>query len=281
MRFDSTRVMATVEGLREPRFAGVDGREQLSGLAAERLAEAGWRVEWIGGEADSRLRRPSLESLIARAPREKPAPCRILIHARLNRLMVDDPSSRLGGLVKGLFRRETSVDPDASNPHDLSAIAMLLELARSWPRSWFDRAELILAATGGGSEPFADAATIARRFDPVSTGIPTLLLSVFGPGVGRELAIVSPRHEDLAGSCAKSLWLPVAPSPSLSLQRRLWPDSTVQSFPDRIALIGAGLLEMTPPPLDADALQRAAQLVAEIALRWSKRSNDAAIQAGP
>jgi hypothetical protein len=45
MRFDSARVIETVNELGDARFAGRDGEARIAGFTAERLAQLGWHVE--------------------------------------------------------------------------------------------------------------------------------------------------------------------------------------------------------------------------------------------
>jgi hypothetical protein len=48
-------------------------------------------------------------------------------------------------------------------------------------------------------------------------------------------------------------------------------------FPDHIELTGASYRDAKPPPVDPAGLARAAQLAAEVALRWVKQQNARAI----
>jgi hypothetical protein len=263
MKFDPAKVLATVEELSDPQFSESARADRL----AERFAEHAWQVERRDVE--------TAPTVIARRPFDNPPPLRVLIQTPLGRGMADEPTSRLGGLLKGLRRGEDrGASPAIPTPAELSGLAMLIELARSWPRSWSKRFELVLAATGGQASGFAGARAVALEFDPARSGIPTLVVSLFAPGAGRELIVIGGRNQELASEAARSLWIPTISARSPALDRRLWPASTVEAFPDHVALIGSGLEMAVPPPPDAEALRRAAQLVAEIALRWAKQMAD-------
>jgi hypothetical protein len=81
----------------------------------------------------------------------------------------------------------------------------------------------------------------------------------------------------LARDAAQSLWIPVktVAMPTGMLLGRSWP--VPNRFPDHIVLTGASYRDTPPPPVDAAALARAAQLASEIALRWVKQQNAQAI----
>lgn len=266
MKFDPSQVLATIDALPGPDYS----ESAAAGLATERLASNGLNIERWNVDPSS--------IVVARSPSESPPARRVLIQTPLSRAA---PPSRLDGLLKGL-RRSRTVDAstDAPTPADPSGFAMLVELARAWPRSWPRRVELVLIAGGGGMNPFAGAERIAHEFDPARSGIPTLMIFLAAPGAGRELVVVGERRESVLATAA-SLWIPTAPPRSAALGRRLWSAATARTFPDHVGIVGAGFESVETPALDPDALTRAYQLVAEIALRWAREGSDQPAAARP
>jgi len=169
--------------------------------------------------------------------------------------------------------------PRKSRPGDGSGPALLVEMARAWPKAWSERFEPLLVAAGGMDFGCAGVREMVRRMRGESNEKPTLVVVILAPGVGQELTILGRPKALLRQSCeaAKSLWIPVktAVRPTAMLLGSSWP--VTNRFPDRIVLTGASYRDANPPPVDPAALARAAQLAAEIALRWVKQQNAQAI----
>jgi len=271
MKFDPSRVLATVSELCDSRFSSPDGELQIADLVSIRLAGAGWDSERIEVSVPTgRIKAVRSPVIVARRPLENPPSLRVVIHAPLRRKAPEAFRTRLAGYVKSLLGQQAEADSDfLLTPGDVGGIAMVLELARSWPKSWSRRFELVLAVTISQPSSSEGSYAIAHEFDPVRTGVPTLVIPLFATGVGRDLILVGGRSRELALASAASLWIPVSPIDSKSMLRRFWPATMSQTFPDHVASIGGDIEKESSQPLNADALQRTADLIAEIALRWS------------
>jgi hypothetical protein len=149
-----------------------------------------------------------------------------------------------------------------------TGLACLLELARIWPASRGKRIELILVATGGQTLDFAGAREAARKLRSDWLPKPTLLLLLFGPGIGQELEIVSRRHDQPGHEAAESLWIPHRTNKRAEALVDLWP--LERQFPDHLAILGELSEPDRMPALDTESLNRVCQLVVELALRWAK-----------
>jgi len=169
--------------------------------------------------------------------------------------------------------------PRASRPGDGSGPALLVEMARAWPKAWSERFEPLLVAAGGMNFGFAGVREMVRLIREEWNEKPTLVVVILAPGVGQELTIRGRPKALLRQSCeaAKSLWIPVesvGARPGMPMGRG-WPVSS--KFCDHIVLTGASYRDAKPPPVDPAGLARAAQLASEIALRWVKQQNAQAI----
>jgi hypothetical protein len=387
MKFDSARVLQTIEELGDKRFAGQDGEERMAGFAAERLSQIGWHVEervvvgsrlpwlvvslmgwwglavlvtgatvvcwtsatrWPVRALSSSLllvaalwaylglirglrfgwRLPPLQEafiVVARPRSDRPAPRRVVLLTPLGSLSAipreslpgrsvavslilaclplagglgllsafsSDPTyarlnsyslalaAGLSGLVwvaavaQTITERRSSDSQRELAPLARSGLAVLLEMARTWPAPRKQTIELVLAAVGGQALDFAGARAVFRRDFLGHEEVPTLFLLILAPGAGQEIVISSRNDRELAESAAKSLWLPHR-LPLRSLRRiGLWPDEP----PDRdmVALVGSGVIDrgLARAVIDGAQLQNAASLASEIALRWSKERRE-------
>ena len=156
---------------------------------------------------------------------------------------------------------------------------LLVEMARAWPKSWLERFEPVLVAAGGMNIGFTGIGEVVRMIQQEWTEKPTLLLVVLAPGVGKDVTICG-RPKSLlrqAGEAAKSLWIPVLTvraQPGFPMGQ-FWPVPSKSC--DHLVLTGASYRDEKPPPVDPDALGRAAQLASEIALRWVRRQSEQAV----
>jgi len=169
--------------------------------------------------------------------------------------------------------------PRTSRPGDGSGPALLVEMARAWPKPWSERFEPLLVAAGGMNFGFAGVREMVRLIREEGNEKPTLVVVILAPGVGQELTIRGRPKALLRLSCeaAKSLWIPVesvGARPGMPMGRG-WPVSS--KLCDHIVLTGASYRDTKPPPVDPAALARAAQLAAEIALRWVKQHSQQAV----
>src|SRR5208282_3829332 len=118
--------------------------------------------------------------------------------------------------------------------------ALLLEMARAWPKAWSERFEPLLVAAGGMNFGFAGVREVVRLKREEWTEKPTLLVVILAPGVGQKLTICGRPKTLLRQSCeaAKSLWIPVESvgvRPGIPLGRS-WP--VPSKFCDHIVLTG-------------------------------------------
>ncbi len=159
------------------------------------------------------------------------------------------------------------------DPPDRRGLALLLEMARTWPKTGSRPIEPVFVAAGGQRLDCAGSREVVRLLESEWSSASSLLVLLFEPGAGGELRLsTSPRSSagdpaKLAEDAARSLWIPYRPDEDLTL-RWLWP----LEIPTRpvIALIGSGLGASDERTDDPQALHRAAQLATEVALRWAK-----------
>ena len=153
--------------------------------------------------------------------------------------------------------------PRVPDPGDnRSGLSSLAELARAWPKAAGDRVEARFAATSARG----DLARIAARDWP---GKPTLVIQLESPGLGDGVAIDARGVAlDLGRSAAAALWVP----------HRVSAWRFVPFLPGPFARQGILALRLrgdgTAEPLGAAGLSAAAQLAAEIALRWGRQHSE-------
>jgi hypothetical protein len=153
-------------------------------------------------------------------------------------------------------------------------LAVLLELARSWPRSRSRQIEPVFVAAGGQRLDFAGSREVVRILESEWPGKPTLLVLFFAPGAGEAIRIaenapVNSELRRLAKDCADSLWIPTWGDDRSTLFP-FWPFAKMKAA-EPIALIGSDPMAFFDPSVSPESLHRAAQLATEIALRWAKK----------
>ncbi len=158
---------------------------------------------------------------------------------------------------------------------DRHGLAVIIELARTWPRSASRPIEVIFAVAGGQGLDFAGSRAVLRALDSEWPAKPSLLLLFFAPGAGGEHRLVpivsaSPEAAALAGDVARSLWIPTAGVDPWS-HSPFWPFGKGFNAADVIALVGAHSALDSGAPINSQNLVHAAQLATEIALRWAKK----------
>lgn len=133
-------------------------------------------------------------------------------------------------------------------------LALLVELARTWPKSARSRVDVRFLALGG---PRWDRRWVAR--EPAEGFVVELL----DPGLGPTLQVGgSSDGLDLALGAARELWIPHEPAGTVP----------PPAIPASTSVLIRG--DLANPRADPDALARAAQLVVELALRWSKKADE-------
>ena len=153
-------------------------------------------------------------------------------------------------------------------------LAVLLELARNWPRTESRPIEPVFVAAGGQQLDHAGAREIARRFEWDVTSRPSLLILLLAPGAGESLWLATrdPRlpfvrsSDTLARNAARSLWIPCQMVHSSALLP-FWP---IADWGPVVAILGSDPRAYPDAATNPQALHRAAQLATEIALRWAK-----------
>jgi hypothetical protein len=154
-------------------------------------------------------------------------------------------------------------------------LAVLLELARSWPRGQSRPIEPLFVAAGGPQLDHAGTREIARRFACGGTSRPSLRILLLAPGAGEALWLATrdPPLPVVRGTgamvrdAAQSLWIP-SKVVHHSTPLPFWP---IADWGPVVALMGSDPRAYPDASADPQALHRAAQLATEIALRWARR----------
>ncbi|MBV8232482.1 MAG: hypothetical protein JO329_21070 [Planctomycetaceae bacterium] len=147
-----------------------------------------------------------------------------------------------------------------------TGLALLVELARTWPKGLATRAGAMFVASPDGL-----GRLLPMLLEPPG---PTLLVLLDAPGVGPDLFVVGrgPAAR-LAEAAARDLWVP----------HRRWRSGALDRQVPRV-LRRAGLACVAlsgthgDRPIDPALLAAAAQLVDEVALRWARRAAPATAQ---
>jgi hypothetical protein len=142
---------------------------------------------------------------------------------------------------------------------DRTGLALLAELARTWPGGMAAKVETWFIASPNALALGAELRRESRD------GRPTLVIKLRAPGVGPQLVIAGrgPARR-LAEAAARDLWLPHQAS------RRtfgLLPSSLRGAGMHCVALCGRG----DDSPINPALLAATAQLATELALRWAKQ----------
>ena len=166
---------------------------------------------------------------------------------------------------------------------DRLSTALVLELARSWPRHRSGQLEPIFIIAGGQRLNYAGSREVVRMLESELPRKPSLLLLLFAPGAeaGSQSSASVLRitglfrsGSDLARNAAESLWIPNRRDDWASFFT-LWPFEKLRAA-EPIALIGSGLGDVPAEHMSPESLQRAAQLATEIVLRWARTQREKA-----
>ncbi len=177
-----------------------------------------------------------------------------------------------------------SRNADRTGWADRRSLAVLLSLARTWPRSRSSQIEPIFVAAGGQTRNYAGSREVIRLLQSEWPRKPALLFLFAAVGVGGEhelFEVVSRSLEsrDLPEKVAESLWIPLRRHDPWSylqfwpFERRFRADlrtKTVEVF----ALMGSNSAAYSDTPIKPNVLEQAWQLATEFALRWAKRQGD-------
>jgi hypothetical protein len=148
-----------------------------------------------------------------------------------------------------------------------TGLALLLELARAWPRGTHARIETRFVATGGRMLDQAGLRALIHAIAAEWPAKPTLVVDWLAPGIGRGLALMEQGTCQLAETAAADLWIPHHVIHQAGVRHEHWPFG--RHGPGYVGMVGDAIDR--PCAIDADALARAAQLATEVALRWAGR----------
>ncbi len=181
MRFDSSRAIETLERLAEHRLQGLQVEPRTAAFLADGFERAGWSVVQL--EVSSRGVRASLtrwlglafclERLVIRTKRP-PGSTSPLIVAR--------PTAPCRSACRVVFLTNVGplpsfrMAPRESTPGDISGPALLVEMARTWPKAWLERFEPVLVAAGGMNFGFAGVREMVRLIREEWNDKPTLVV---------------------------------------------------------------------------------------------------------
>jgi hypothetical protein len=166
---------------------------------------------------------------------------------------------------------------------DRRGLAVLLEMARSWPANRSSRIEAIFIAAGGQALDYAGSREVNRLLRSDWLQKPSLLLLFFAPGaaaIHRVLSILChpPSLMEMPKEAAQSLWVPIHRSdPWTYLQ--LWPFERRFAIEmntrhaDVFVLMGGDSMPSSDVPVEPKVLEQTSQLATEIALRWAKEQS--------
>ena len=165
---------------------------------------------------------------------------------------------------------------ERSSRTDRRGLAVLLEMARSWPRIGSRPVEPVFVATGDELLGRAASRELVRLLRSEWTGKPTLLVLLVGPGAGKRLGIFAAEASpsglyDLVDDAARSLWIPTQNEDVLA-SASLW---SYGAYRPAVAIVGSDPRALFGNLVDPQALTLAAQLATEIALRWAKQAKQA------
>jgi hypothetical protein len=161
--------------------------------------------------------------------------------------------------------------PDARD--NRTGLAVLLELARGWPRGAEGRIESRFVATGGRTLDRAGLRALIHAIGTEWPARPTLIVDWLAPGVGPGLTLLEQGTAALAATAARDLWIPHRVVHRAAVGRQHWPLG--RHGPAYIGMVGDAVAAhrspLTASAIEPDALGRAAQLATEVALRWARR----------
>lgn len=173
----------------------------------------------------------------------------------------------IGGRV--WFQVRKTGGPDCRD--NRSGLAVLLELARTWPRGTHARIETRFVATGGRALDRAGMRAIVRSIASEWPARPTLVVEWLAPGVGPGLALMEHGTGSLAEEAANDLWVPHHTIHQSGVRRDLWPFG--RRGPCYVGIVGDAThgTDAAARSIDLDALARASQIATEVVLRWARK----------
>lgn len=253
IKFDAIRVLEQAQRFAFARPPCSEGEQRAADLFAHELQRTGWDVESTDLETWDLATLVACRFAVWRGLVASPIRSRNVVgsfataSAAAVRVVVATP------LVQPVFR---------SGPNSPTGIALLLELARTFPQTLHDRPEVRVVGVGG--PPGAGTRSLIRSLRSTWPDKSTLLVVVLAPGHGRETEIGGcAAGLPLARRAAADLWIPAR-----AVRRSRWP--RLRPVDALVTLRGA----RREPPAQPAAILALAQLIEELALRWAKRRYD-------
>jgi hypothetical protein len=169
--------------------------------------------------------------------------------------------------------------PDFGGPgpgDNRSGIAVLLELARTWPGGKPSPVEAWFVASGAGRLRFAGARALASLLDDKRASRPTLIVCLDTPAFGPKLTLWGDRPGlELATKASADLWIPhwtqkapFGPDHRTFEDRKQGTFCLIENMPDAFHTYGPGF---QTTDLDPALVAACGQLATEIAMRWARR----------
>jgi hypothetical protein len=161
---------------------------------------------------------------------------------------------------------------ERSSRTDRRGLAVLLEMARSWPRIGARPIEPVFVATGDELLDRAASRELVRLLRSEWAAKPTLLVVLVGPGAGKRLGIFATEASpsglyDLVDEAARSLWIPTQDEDVMASASI----GSYEAYRPAVAIVGSDPRSLFDDTVNSQALTLAAQLATEIALRWAKQ----------
>lgn len=164
--------------------------------------------------------------------------------------------------------------PSPHTSDNRTGLALLMELARTWPRTPQSDLAVAFVATGVPSSTWLEE--LRREIVQPEPEVPTLVINLHSPGVGDTISLSGDGIAlEFAETAARDLWLPA--------QVRNWSEIPL----DHRALRGTGLVavslvgDLDASQVEPRTLAATAQLVTELALRWAARTSSEVVEETP
>jgi hypothetical protein len=267
MRFDAKRAAEWSGRFWVPRAAGTEDERRAAQVVADALESSGLRVEQRAVPG-SRPGRVLTTNVIGRRELEPPPPVRVVFQTSLDEF--DSTRTYLPAWIARRRTRERERGPSVAD--NCTGLALLLELARTWPPGTRPRMETCFVAAGGRALGGVGVHDLVAAIAHEWPHRPTLVIGWLAPGIGPGLALTEQGTGQLAETAAQDLWIPHQRLGGRRLRRELWPAS--RHGPAFVGMIGdavaTGRSDIVAQVVDVDALGRAAQFATEVALRWAK-----------
>jgi hypothetical protein len=162
---------------------------------------------------------------------------------------------------------------ERSHRPERRGLAVLLEIARSWPKAGHRPIEPIFVAAGGDRLDHAGCREVGRLLSSEWSCRPSLLFLFLAPGAGEVLCLFTSEPQgsatqELARDAARSLWIPLRDHRAPARSFPFWP---FEIHHPSVGLLGSDPRSFFDESVDPRPLQHAAQLAIEIALRWARQ----------